>query len=520
MKILMIEDSKSDYFLVKTLIEEYSNENVDINWKIRLEDGISELNKDNYDLILLDLSLPDSFGINTFLKLQSLSKGIPIAVLTGNQDEDFAILAVRNGAIDYITKNNLNPAVLRRVLKYGLEQSSNFEALQKSKQAFQKYFDFSNDAAFIMDCNTGIVYDINYTMYNLLGYKKKPNIGKHYSKIFANTKLFLQDNFLETIKINGSIHTSVSFPKAKGGYLFVDVSASIVPWGMNKAILFIVRDAERRLELEKCLIEINVQLENLIKKSINHASNKEALEILKSSAFQKFQQAKEEIASFSEKERQTKYLRKAYIEEVKKCYGLIDVNYLEPMEENIDDISKKHLQSIFDLIDSLTKSMEVAYLVEQIHSDRAFSLKKDRIVLPKILHSIEQSIVNSPLSNRQVKIIYAGDDEILLHNGLVIRSLLSNLIDVISKISIDEQITVKNRIRDDFYEISILGEFSPTIFQFNNTKMINNSGSFRSISINLKLIDFIIKSINGNIKIQPYKNNKSQLSVLLPQNNT
>src|SRR5690606_9485271 len=114
------------------------------------------------------------------------------------------------------------------------------------------------------------------------------------------------------------------------------------------------------------------------KKSINHASNKEALEILKSSAFQKFQQAKEEIASFSEKERQTKYLRKAYIEEVKKCYGLIDVNYLEPMEENIDDISKKHLQSIFDLIDSLTKSMEVAYLVEQIHSDRAFSLKKDR----------------------------------------------------------------------------------------------------------------------------------------------
>ncbi|HPP40548.1 MAG TPA: hypothetical protein PK498_09670, partial [Candidatus Kapabacteria bacterium] len=218
--------------------------------------------------------------------------------------------------------------------------------------------------------------------------------------------------------------------------------------------------------------------------------------------------------------RQTKYLRKAYIEEVKKCYGLIDVNYLEPMEENIDDISKKHLQSIFDLIDSLTKSMEVAYLVEQIHSDRAFSLKKDRIVLPKILHSIEQSIVNSPLSNRQVKIIYAGDDEILLHNGLVIRSLLSNLIDVISKISIDEQITVKNRIRDDFYEISILGEFSPTIFQFNNTKMINNSGSFRSISINLKLIDFIIKSINGNIKIQPYKNNKSQLSVLLPQNNT
>ncbi len=516
----MIEDSKSDYFLVKTLIEGYSNENVDINWQIRLEDGLSELNKDNFDLILLDLALPDSFGINTFLKMQSLAKGIPIAVLTGNQDEDYAILAVRNGAIDYISKNNLNSSVLRRVLKYGLEQNSNCEALQKSKQAFQKYFDFSHDAAFVMDCNTGIVYDINYTMYNLLGYKKKPNIGKHYSKIFSNTKLFLQDNFLETIKINGSIYNSVSFPKAKGGYLFVDVSASIVPWGMNKAILFLLRDAEKRLELEKCLIEINVQLENLIKKSINNKSNKETLEILKSSASQKFQQAKEEIASFSEQERQSKSLRKAYIEEVKKYYGLIDINYLEPIDENLDEISKKHLQNIFELIDSLTKSMEVASLIEQIHSDREFSFKKDKIVLPKILHSIEQSIVNSPLSYRSVKINYEGGDEILLHNGLIIRSLLNNLIDVISKISIDEQITITNRTRDDFYEISILGEFSPNIFQFINTKMINNSGFFQSISINLKLIDFIIKSINGNIKIQPYKNNKSQLSIFVPQNYT
>jgi len=518
MKILMIEDSKSDYFLIKTLIEEYSNENVDINWQIRLEDGISEFNKDNFDLILLDLALPDSFGINTFYKMQTLAKGVPIAVLTGYQDEDYAIMAVRNGAIDYISKNNLNTGILRRVLKYGLEHNSNLEALQKSKQAFQKFFDFANDAAFIMDCNTGIIYDINYTMYNLLGYKKKPNIGKHYSKIFSNTKLFLQENFLESVKINGSIHHSVSFPKAKGGYLFVDVSASIVPWGMNKAILFLLREAEKRLELERCLIELNVQIENLIKKNINGNNNKETLNILKSSAFQKFQQAKEEIASFSEKERQSKNLRKAYIEEVKKYYGLIDINYLEPFEENLDEISTKHLQNIFDLIDSLTKSMEVAHLIEQIRSDKDFSTKKEKIVLPKILYSIEQAIVNSPLNYRNIKISYEGDEEILIHNGLVIRSLLNNLIDVVSKIAVDEQITIANRIGDDFYEISILGDFSPNLFIFNNTKKINNSGTFQSISINLKLIEFIMKSINGTLKIQPHKNNKSQICVILPLN--
>jgi DNA-binding response OmpR family regulator len=79
-----------------------------------LEDGISEFNKDNFDLILLDLALPDSFGINTFYKMQTLAKGVPIAVLTGYQDEDYAIMAVRNGAIDYISKNNLNTGILRR----------------------------------------------------------------------------------------------------------------------------------------------------------------------------------------------------------------------------------------------------------------------------------------------------------------------------------------------------------------------------------------------------------------------
>lgn len=516
MKILIVEDNKPDFVYIQTLIQEYKKDIFDITWCVRLNDAIEEVSKSKFDLILLDLGLPDSNGIETFLRMQENAENIPIAVLTGFQEEYFAIMAVRKGAIDYITKNNLNPDNLYRAIKYGLEFQNNVEANNKSKLAFQKYFDYAHDAACIIDIHTGIIHEINFTMFDLLGYKKKPNIGRHYSKIFPNIKLFDKDLFFENVKCNGFVYDSISFPKAKGGNLFVDVTASVVPWGMNKAILVVLRPAEKRLELEKCLIEINTQIENIIRNKLNNVDNKHILDTLKTRAYEKIQQAKDEIAKFSEAERENTKIRKQFIEEMKKINTNLDLNNFLPYEQQFTDITKRHLQNIFELIDAFSKSLEVINLIDSLELNRKHYLTKDRIELIRTLKSIEQTINNNPLNNKTVKLNCTILFEEIYFNILVLRTLLNNVIDLITKVAADERIDVKCLISNQELIFEFKGSFSGSVFEYKANNIINNSLISKSLSINTKLIEYLLQILNGKLLIKKLSNEQTLLTLSLP----
>ena len=87
-----------------------------------MEDGINLLKMGSYDIILLDLGLPDTDGINTFLNVQKVSFETPIIILTGLNVEDIAVKAVKMGAQDYLTKGQVDPELLERSIKYSIER--------------------------------------------------------------------------------------------------------------------------------------------------------------------------------------------------------------------------------------------------------------------------------------------------------------------------------------------------------------------------------------------------------------
>lgn len=516
MKILIIEDNSADYFYIKTLIEEYKNEAIDFTWKTRLNDGIEELKKYDFNLILLDLGLPDANGLETYMKMKENAKDVPIVVLTGYQEEYFAIVAVRSGAVDYITKNNLNPDVLRRVLKYGVEYKNNLDAINKSKETFQKYFDYSPDVAIVIDCNTGIIYDINFTAFNILGIKKKPNIGRHYSKIFPNTKLFDTDLFLENIRNNGAIYDSVPFPKAKGESIFVDISASLIPWGLNKAILVTIRPAGTRIELENCLIEINHQIDNFIQNKLENKSSNQVLENLKVKAFEKIQQAKDEITKFSKTERQMKNLRNLYIEEIMKINPLFDLSFLQKYENQFNNISQKHLQNIFIQIDSFVRSLEILNFIDVFFENKEYLSKKDKINFGKTITSIEQILSTNPIYKRQIKINYEISKENFYYNNQILKMVLSMIINLIVKLSNDDEINIKANFINDKFQINVYGSFTPSIFEIKpNTKLfspVTNS----EININTSLILKMLKILNSDVNVQKISSNLTELAISLP----
>ena len=88
----------------------------------RLALGLEHLSAGGTGLVLLDLSLPDSFGLETFTKVYAHSPTVPIIVLTGNDDQMLALSAVKSGAQDYLVKGRLDRELLLRSMQYSIER--------------------------------------------------------------------------------------------------------------------------------------------------------------------------------------------------------------------------------------------------------------------------------------------------------------------------------------------------------------------------------------------------------------
>src|SRR5574341_95062 len=107
MHVLLIEDSDDDACLIRELLQEKEEAGIQLEWVDRLSRGLTQLAEGKSDLVLLDLSLPDSHGLETFETVQCHAPDIPVVVLTGLDDEAKANQAVRKGAQDYLVKGRL-----------------------------------------------------------------------------------------------------------------------------------------------------------------------------------------------------------------------------------------------------------------------------------------------------------------------------------------------------------------------------------------------------------------------------
>jgi two-component system cell cycle response regulator len=120
--VLLIEDSEVDAALVSEMLSQARGLNAKMVRRDRLESGLAQLGKGGVDIVLLDLSLPDSRGLETFEQVSAMAPEIPIIVMSSHHDEDLAVTAVRNGAQDYLMKGHVTIESLARSIQYGLER--------------------------------------------------------------------------------------------------------------------------------------------------------------------------------------------------------------------------------------------------------------------------------------------------------------------------------------------------------------------------------------------------------------
>lgn len=127
--VLLIEDNDVDARLTQDLLSEWSVEEFQITHVKTLSDGISQLDKNRFDAILLDLSLPDAFGLPTIRHVNATNPSIPVVVLSGVTDQTLALQAVQQGAQDYLVKGQGHPELLARSVRYAIERKRSEERL-------------------------------------------------------------------------------------------------------------------------------------------------------------------------------------------------------------------------------------------------------------------------------------------------------------------------------------------------------------------------------------------------------
>jgi len=121
-KLLLIEDNPSDARLIEVMLDHASNGLFEIAHVERLSAGIQRLAQGGINVVLSDLSLPDSEGLNTFARLHAQAPEIPIIVLSGLNDTNLALKAVHEGAQDYLIKGEVDGQLLVRAMRYAMER--------------------------------------------------------------------------------------------------------------------------------------------------------------------------------------------------------------------------------------------------------------------------------------------------------------------------------------------------------------------------------------------------------------
>ena len=137
-KILLVEDDSGDAYLITNFLRESGFVDLELIHATDLSAAIQYLHTESFHLILLDLSLPDSYGIDTLIILQKQAHDLPIVVLTSNDDEDLALQALRLGAQDYLVKGQINSVWLRHTLSYALERSQLLLRVRQSESQLQE----------------------------------------------------------------------------------------------------------------------------------------------------------------------------------------------------------------------------------------------------------------------------------------------------------------------------------------------------------------------------------------------
>ena len=138
MTILLIEDNPADVEMIRELLSDHKGSSFDIVCADRLSAAKPYFAEGGIDIILLDLGLPDSQGLDTLRRVRDHAGEVPIVVLTMLDNEETGLNALKEGAQDYLVKGQMNGPLIARSLRYAIERGRIEKELKKHRDSLEE----------------------------------------------------------------------------------------------------------------------------------------------------------------------------------------------------------------------------------------------------------------------------------------------------------------------------------------------------------------------------------------------
>ena len=204
LKLLLVEDNTGDFILVSEYLKMVLPAIKMVHAKTLMA-ALTAMGKNDFDIILLDLTLPDSNGIDSITEIISLAQGRPVIVLTGFSDMQFGVDSLKLGVQDYLIKDEVTPAILLKSINYSIERKKNQQQLEQNEKRYRALIENSTDGLLLVDTK-GKVLEMSVMGKKILGLQPDEDLDYALPNILHADDLSTVINcFVEVIANPGKI---------------------------------------------------------------------------------------------------------------------------------------------------------------------------------------------------------------------------------------------------------------------------------------------------------------------------
>ncbi len=256
-RILLVEDNPGDALLLRVMLREARLDTVTLETAASLTEAVDLLKSGEPPLILLDLSLPDSWGPQTYLAIRDAAPDSPIVILTGLADEAVSLELVREGAQDYLVKGHFDQGMLARVVRYAWERQRIEKELVRRQVWWEAVIQAIPDAVLITDRQQKVVF-ANSAARDLWPKDLSPEPGRDILSLFPDEAPD-RNRLVEFLRSPGVSQTAVPFQtfisRAGPEPVPCEVHHSSFFVGGEDLDVVVLRDLSERRRLEQQLAQ-------------------------------------------------------------------------------------------------------------------------------------------------------------------------------------------------------------------------------------------------------------------------
>jgi PAS domain S-box-containing protein len=246
-QVLLIEDNPGDVRLLRETLLDTATVQFQLVHADRLSQGLALLQQSHFDVILLDLTLPDGQGLGTFIRLYEVAREMPIVVITGSDDQTLAVKSVQKGAQDYLVKGQLTGELLVRAIQYAIERKRTEQKIREQAALL----DIATDAILVRDLQGQILF-WNKGAERLYGWKAEEALGQKISQLLYRQTDAQRSEEHRSLNEQGEWHGELQQMTREGREITVESRWTVVRDGDRrpKSILVVNTDITEKKQLE------------------------------------------------------------------------------------------------------------------------------------------------------------------------------------------------------------------------------------------------------------------------------